>query len=130
MNEMDLVSGGTALGGMYSKDAHDGPGGLYGPGGSMEDAYQSFNVWSMTVHGMTGMEFMGFGSGGITLTSDTPLVTPTECPTATNTLSYGGDLPGSSNYSLSVSGPDCNYDGIADGHESRFGGLLGVPTND
>lgn len=60
---------GRVLGGMYHKDAHDGPGGLYGPGGQLEQAYIMFNLYTTTTFGMTGMEYMAHPDGSNYLTA-------------------------------------------------------------
>lgn len=68
INEMEAVSGGgSAMGGMYDKDAHDGPGGLYGPGGQLESEFAALETMTMARFGMTGMEFMSSSSSNFSV---------------------------------------------------------------
>jgi len=49
---------GDIIGSMYHKDAHDGPGGLYGPGGQLENSWGAFESFTMQTEGVYGMEFL------------------------------------------------------------------------
>ncbi len=44
------------IGSMYHKDAHNGPGGLYGPGGEFEASFALFDAVSYSTLGISGME--------------------------------------------------------------------------
>ena len=53
------------LGSMLHKDAHDGPGGLYGPGGILESQFRSFDGYMRNNHGMSGMTALSAEYSGI-----------------------------------------------------------------
>jgi hypothetical protein len=59
--EMGMVSGGI-VGSMYDKDAHNGPGGLWGPGGQLEQEYQQFDGMTQSTYGVDGMTYLAMSA--------------------------------------------------------------------